>query len=163
MPMRPAKYGQPHQRAMGRSGLPRQRGRDQRPSASARGYDTAWQNTAAAFLLANPWCVHCLAHGLYEPATEVDHIEPFQSKDDPRRLDWENLQGLCKRDHSKKTAEDRRKGLTRRASNASRATATQDLPLVPLGTVQVQRNDADRTATSQTPAPSQPEDGRVGG
>lgn len=165
MPMRPAKYGQPHQRATDRSGLPRRRG-ERRPSASARGYDVAWQKMAAAYLVEHPWCVDCLSHGLYVPATEVDHIEPFQDKDDPRRLDWENLQGLCKRCHSRKTAKDRVKGLTRKgmhAMNANARNGTHDLPLVPLGTVQVKRNDADRSATSEPPTPDQPEDGRRGG
>jgi len=166
MPMRPAKYGQPHQRATDRSGLPRHRGGDRRPSASARGYDTAWQHTAAAYLLANPWCGHCLARDLHEPATEVDHVEPFQSKDDPRRLDWENLQGLCKRCHSRKTAKDRAKGLTRKgmhAMNANERNGTHDLPLVSLQAGEMQRNDADRSATSPGPVLSQPEDGRRGG
>jgi 5-methylcytosine-specific restriction endonuclease McrA len=37
------------------------------------------------------------------PATEVDHKTPIRI-DPSRRLDWTNLQALCRRHHSQKTA-----------------------------------------------------------
>jgi 5-methylcytosine-specific restriction endonuclease McrA len=37
---------------------------------------------------------------------DVDHIIPFESIDDPRRLDWNNLQSLCARCHDRKSARD---------------------------------------------------------
>ena len=84
---------------------------DLRPSAHERGYDRVWQKLRAAFLAYYPTCAHCEAQGLTVPAQHVDHIEPITSKDDPRRLDWSNLQALCAPCHTRKTkTEDRGKG-----------------------------------------------------
>jgi 5-methylcytosine-specific restriction protein A len=48
------------------------------------------------------------------PATDVDHIVPFQDVDDPRRLDPTNLQSLCHECHSRKTQRDRKANRTRK-------------------------------------------------
>ena len=69
-----------------------------RPNAAARGYDTRWQNTRAAYLAAHPACVTC-----GQPARHVDHIDgagPLA----PNGHDWTNLQSLCHPCHSRKTA-----------------------------------------------------------
>jgi 5-methylcytosine-specific restriction enzyme A len=52
-------------------------------------------------LCADPYGVH-EAEGRAVPATEVDHIVPIAAGGPPRSLD--NLQSLCKRCHSQKTA-----------------------------------------------------------
>lgn len=74
-----------------------------RKSASARGYDARWRKLRKAFLDANPVCVKCLEKNVYEQAVDVDHIQPHRG-DDTLRLDWSNLQSLCKSCHGRKTA-----------------------------------------------------------
>ena len=90
MPNRPAK----HRPARRQEPLPRL-------SASARGYDTHWQRLRRVVLADEPLCRHCHAAGRIEPASEVDHILPL-SKGGTN--DRENLQPLCHRCHSFKTA-----------------------------------------------------------
>lgn len=75
----------------------------ERPSSRERGYDWQWEQLSEQFRIQNPLCEHCQSIGRLEPAREVDHIIPFQSHDDPLRLDWNNLQGLCRTCHAKKT------------------------------------------------------------
>jgi 5-methylcytosine-specific restriction protein A len=55
-------------------------------------------------LAANPVCEECERQGRPTVAVTVDHILPFRGRDDPRRLDWDNLQSLCRRHHDTKTA-----------------------------------------------------------
>jgi 5-methylcytosine-specific restriction protein A len=51
-------------------------------------------------------CQHCFHRdGILTPATAVDHIIPFTSNSDPRRLDVNNLMSLCTPCHSRKTVE----------------------------------------------------------
>lgn len=69
-------------------------------------YKTArWRRLRLIVLRDNPLCVHCTQAGLVTQATEVDHIVPHKGDE---RLFWdvENLQGLCKPCHSKKTASE---------------------------------------------------------
>jgi 5-methylcytosine-specific restriction protein A len=61
----------------------------------------------AAYLAENPLCEHCAAQGRVTAAAEVDHIKPFHAVEDPLRLDWSNLQSLCKTHHSQKTASEK--------------------------------------------------------
>jgi 5-methylcytosine-specific restriction enzyme A len=64
----------------------------------------------AQCLARDPFCVVCLAAGRLELATDVDHVVPHHG--DPEKF-WSlaNLQGLCHRCHSRKTAaEGRRNG-----------------------------------------------------
>ena len=70
-----------------------------RRSPANRGYDYRWQKFRAAYLSANPLCLHCDR----KAATQIDHIKPVESKDDPLFYEESNLQALCSSCHSKKT------------------------------------------------------------
>ena len=64
-----------------------------------------WRAIRATQLAKEPWCAECLKRGEYVFAAEVDHIEPH--KGDPELFfDENNLQSLCKPDHSRKTAKE---------------------------------------------------------
>lgn len=71
-----------------------------RPSARAMGYNSEWERTRRAYLLAHPWC-----HwpGCSAPAKHVDH-DDGQGPLSPRGHDWSNLVGYCHPHHSTKTA-----------------------------------------------------------
>lgn len=88
----------------------RQRRERQRGSRHDRGYDAAWVRLTARFWKdpANRYCRRCAARGVQELATDVDHIVPFEGKDDPRRLDPSNLQPLCGTCNRQKALEHRR-------------------------------------------------------
>jgi 5-methylcytosine-specific restriction protein A len=85
-----------------------QRGAQQRErykgTRHERGYDNAWVKLRARFLSisAHQFCCVCERKGHLVPTDEVDHIIPFNGKDDPLRLEWTNLQGLCSRCHDDK-------------------------------------------------------------
>jgi len=76
--------------------------RDHRDRKKHNMYGSKWRRERASFLRKNPLCVECLKRGIYEPATEVDHIVPHDGDD---KLFWRrsNWQALCKRCHSAKT------------------------------------------------------------
>ena len=75
-----------------------------RPSAARRGYDNRWQKLRLRKLATQPICENpAKRRGCTDLATEIDHIIPFQGREDPLRLDWGNLQSLCKSCHSSKT------------------------------------------------------------
>lgn len=86
----------------------RRRRPETREAASVRGYDRTWGKTRTNYANKNPLCEHCLKRGKTNPMAEVDHIIPFQGPGDPLRLDWSNLQSLCKSCHRKKTARDQK-------------------------------------------------------
>jgi 5-methylcytosine-specific restriction protein A len=68
-----------------------------------RGYDAVWEKLRDAFKLANPICKHCLEQdGKAVPMHDVDHIIDIDKRPD-LRLDWDNLQSLCKTHHGRKT------------------------------------------------------------
>ena len=73
-----------------------------RPSASARGYDRRWQKNAKVYLASNPLCADPFGvHGKWPVmARHVDHVVPRSAGGTD---DWNNLQGLCVRCHSRKT------------------------------------------------------------
>jgi 5-methylcytosine-specific restriction protein A len=75
-----------------------------RGSRHQRGYDNAWLRLRAWFISQpeHVLCAICTAQGRTTLAQEVDHIVPFTSKDDPRRLDPANLQSLCIPHHREK-------------------------------------------------------------
>lgn len=85
-----------------------------KPKAKATGRDAdpmrvlplnsyAWQKLRAMVLAGEPLCRHCAAEGLTVPATDVDHINGSHDNS------LENLQPLCHRHHSIKTAADQGK------------------------------------------------------
>ena len=83
-----------------------------RPNANARGYNTArWQRLRRMVLNRDPICV---ADGCTQPATDVDHIKP-RSRGGRDAL--YNLQGLCHRCHSRKTAVEDSKFARRKRNN----------------------------------------------
>ena len=71
-----------------------------RGSAAKRGYDRKWRKTRARIIARDPIC---RAPGCIHPSTDVDHIVPkaLGGSDDD-----DNLQGLCKTCHSRKTARE---------------------------------------------------------
>ena len=73
-----------------------------RGTSTERGYDKHWRILRDLVIQEQPICQHCLCHGIYVPAQEVDHIVPI-SKAPHRRLDRSNLQALCKPCHTRKT------------------------------------------------------------
>lgn len=76
-----------------------------RPNATDRGYNAHWRRTRAAFLQANPLCVHCLAADKVTEATVADHLDD-NGPHGPRGHDHGNLQALCKPCHDRKTAKN---------------------------------------------------------
>lgn len=65
-----------------------------RPGARARGYSTAWQKYARAYLKRHRWCELCTHRGRNVRARVVDHIVPHRGD---QRLFWDpaNHQPLC--------------------------------------------------------------------
>ena len=74
-----------------------------RPSARKRGYDQRWEQTSSDYLAAHRFCED--EEGCIEPATEVHHLDGLGPLG-PDGHDWNNLQALCHRHHSKRTARD---------------------------------------------------------
>lgn len=73
----------------------------QRPSARARGYDSAWEALRKQMIEASPACVTCGS----TDRLNVDHkISVAEAPE--RRLDPTNLQVLCQSCHSGRTSRD---------------------------------------------------------
>lgn len=70
--------------------------RNRRPNWR-KSYGPMWPRTSREYLAAHPHCAICHA-----AADHVDHIIAVDKGG--AILDWNNLQSLCKRHHSKKTA-----------------------------------------------------------
>jgi 5-methylcytosine-specific restriction protein A len=68
-----------------------------RPNAGARGYGAEWRQRRAAVLARDPICRACNVN----PSTDVDHIVARAAGGTD---ELGNLQGLCHRCHSRKTA-----------------------------------------------------------
>lgn len=70
-----------------------------RGSRQSRGYDRDWELLRADYMRhAKGQCEECRRRGYLCLAEEVDHIIPV--KDDPElRLEWSNLQSLCRVHH----------------------------------------------------------------
>jgi 5-methylcytosine-specific restriction enzyme A len=81
------------------------KGREQRKSATERGYGAKWQKASKAYLKAHPIAVDYFGEhgGRFYAAEVVDHIKPHKGD---MKLFWDsnNWQGLTKRDHDRKTA-----------------------------------------------------------
>ena len=74
-----------------------------RGSSTKRGYGYAWQKLRKYVLLHQPVCKGFDGEHCGRAAQEVDHILPLS---EGGTNDLDNLQGLCKSCHSKKTARD---------------------------------------------------------
>jgi len=76
-----------------------------RPSSHAQGYDRRWAKLAKMFRRQHPLCADPFGEhakeGRIAPGGHVDHIIPKRRGGDD---DWNNLQNLCPRCHSRKTA-----------------------------------------------------------
>ena len=66
---------------------------------------TQWRETRKFILNNNPFCAICLEMGIDTKATEIDHILPVRLGAD--FFDTNNLQGLCKKCHAKKSGSER--------------------------------------------------------
>lgn len=64
-----------------------------------------WRNLRSIKLQMNPICEECERKGIITPAQMVDHIIPINKGGAP--LDLTNLQSLCNRCHSAKSARDK--------------------------------------------------------
>jgi 5-methylcytosine-specific restriction protein A len=84
-----------------------QRDRQQRGSAAARGYDSAWQGVRAGFAREHPLCQDCLEQKRVVPMQIVDHVIPLRAGG--ARLDPANLRSLCRPHHRAKTDQDVRR------------------------------------------------------
>lgn len=73
-----------------------------RLSARALGYDADWERLRRMFLRRNPMCAECKRQGIVRPAEEVHHKQSIEDRPD-LRLNWENLEALCKPCHSRET------------------------------------------------------------
>lgn len=87
------------------------------PAPRSSDYGRDWQRLRLWFLRRHPLCQ---APGCAAPASQVDHIIPHAGRKDPRFRDPSNLQALCTSCHSRKTARDRKAGLTRPSSGTPR-------------------------------------------
>lgn len=89
MPMRPRQH-KPRT-----ANVPRREGR---ASSCKRGYGRRWRRLRLLYLAENPLCVVC-----GEAASQADHV---LAREKGGTDDWENLQSLCHRHHSEKTARE---------------------------------------------------------
>jgi 5-methylcytosine-specific restriction endonuclease McrA len=65
-----------------------------------------WQQMRLYILSVQPLCQECLKEDRLEPSTVVDHITSL-TIEWSKRLDVDNLQGLCDRCHNIKSAKER--------------------------------------------------------
>ena len=82
----------------------KQRQREHRPAACARGYNWAWSKPGGirdCHLAGYPLCEDCKAIGRITRAVEVDHIDG-----DSGNNAGDNLRSLCKSHHSRKTVRE---------------------------------------------------------
>jgi len=65
-------------------------------------HSPSWRILREIKLSNDPLCEECKKKGILTPATEVHHIVDIY-EDPSLRLEYSNLQGLCKSCHSQKT------------------------------------------------------------
>lgn len=70
------------------------RRKDERLSASRRGYDSNWRRLREQVLNDEPLCNSCLAKGTITPATDVHHKKPIRTHPE-LRLVRSNLVAYC--------------------------------------------------------------------
>lgn len=74
-----------------------------RGTAYERGYTKQWEQFRIQYIKRHPLCHDCEVKGLYVTATEVHHVKKL--RDCPElKYEEDNLMGLCKECHSKRTA-----------------------------------------------------------
>ncbi len=83
-----------------------------RPTAQARGYDSAWRKARAGYLAKHPFCVFCYQRGQRVMASHVDHIVPHKGD---KSLFWDktNWQSLCQGCHNGAKQSSEHTGLVR--------------------------------------------------
>ena len=74
-----------------------------RGTKQQRGYGGEWERISRAVRQARPVCEICND----APSVDVDHIQPFNGRNDPLRVDWDNLQAVCRACHNEKTRQGR--------------------------------------------------------
>ena len=74
----------------------KRRARFPREGSTKRGYGAVWQRIRLVVLERDPWCCHCRT----QPSVDVDHVKPKAAGGTD---ELENLQGICKACHQKKT------------------------------------------------------------
>lgn len=75
------------------------KGEKYRGSRQSRGYDADWEKLRHAYMLSvKRQCEECRRRGYLCLADDVDHIVPVQDEPD-LRLEWSNLQALCRVHH----------------------------------------------------------------
>ena len=76
---------------------------DKRKEADSKYASAFWQSQRIAHLSANPLCASCLIAGIVTPATDVDHVFPWQQIGEAAFY-ANRFQSLCRPCHSAKTA-----------------------------------------------------------
>ena len=112
-------------------------------------YDSIrWRQLRAVKLARSPMCEECLTMGRDVPATDVDHVVAIANGGGA--LDLANLRSLCRKCHSRKTAEmDRGFGNARRQRMRVRGCTPDGLPRDPAHPWAEESRDRD----GQTPRP----------
>lgn len=77
----------------------KQRRNEIRGTNKQRGYDEQWNRISRMKRQQQPICEICKDAA----AEDVDHIQPFKGIGDPLRLQWSNLQSVCRKCHNAKT------------------------------------------------------------
>jgi 5-methylcytosine-specific restriction protein A len=80
---------------------PKQRPKDTRQHAAARGYDYQWQKFREMYLASNPLCMDCLP--IVTAATDIHHRKKLRDRPE-LKYEEENLMALCKACHDRRTA-----------------------------------------------------------
>lgn len=89
-----------------------------RGSAHARGYDAKWAAFAQWWKRLHPLCAWCQERGVVMQGNQVDHIVPLVDAPQ-RKYDHDNVQTLCRVDHTRKTVAEREARLRGRDLAAS--------------------------------------------
>ena len=67
-------------------------------------YDRRWREVRLKYLASHPWCEECLRANIYEPATDVHHVQRHGGE--PSIFRSSPLMALCHRCHSRITANE---------------------------------------------------------